>query len=357
MRLLELRCRDFRCLKDVRLTPAPGINVVRGLNGHGKTSLVEALLFAATSKSHRTSAEIDLVARGQDGFRVQVRFEGDGREQELEANWWKGVKRFKVNGVPQIRVSDILGKLTVVLFSPEDLVLVKGSAAHRRKFLDMELSQLHQGYLSGLQQYRHVLRQRNELLRRDKVDGDQLDVWDEQLARHGALIVEERSAYVAELSELAAQAYRSITPSEELTISYQPDVTMDESFSDVLRANRDKDIRRQMTVRGPHRDDLYFSFGPHPVRSHGSQGQQKTAALSVRLAEMELVKKRKGEYPVLMLDDVLSELDERRSRELFSAIPEGVQCLLTTTETTMSETLKRRGCKLFQLEEGRLIGH
>lgn len=351
MYLQELHCHGFRCLTDVRFTPERGLNVIRGRNAQGKTSLLESILFAATSKSHRTSTETDLAAHGGDAFRIALHVEHADRRVALEVNWWQGEKRVKVNGVPQARMSDTLGKVRVVLFSPEDIALVKGSASTRRKFLDMELSQLSPVYLAALQQYRQVLRQRNELLRATKADDGLLDAWDQQLIKHGQVLIRERAAFTEELGEFAARAYTTIAHEEELRLRYRPD-TLAENLEKALQEARPADLRRKQTSRGPHRDEIEFVIAGKPVRSHASQGQQKSAALAVKLAELELVKERTGEYPILMLDEVLAELDAARAEHLFDAINDEVQCLLTTTE--MHTVTGAATAANFMIENGEL---
>ena len=351
MYLQELHCHGFRCLTDVRFTPERGLNVIRGRNAQGKTSLLESILFAATSKSHRTSTETDLVAHGSDGFRIALHVERADRQVVLEVNSWQGEKRVKVNGVPQSRMSETLGKVRVVLFSPEDIALVKGSASIRRKFLDMELSQLSPVYLGALQQYRQVLRQRNELLRASKADDGQLDAWDQQLIKHGRVIIQERAAFTKELGEFAAKAYTAIAREEELRLHYRPD-TLAEDLEVALQEARTVDLRRKQTSHGPHRDEIEFEIAGKPVRSHASQGQQKSAALAVKLAELELVKERTDEYPILMLDEVLAELDADRAEHLFDAIDDEVQCLLTTTD--LNHATGATTATNFRIEHGEL---
>ena len=352
MHLIQFVCTGFRLLAGVRFEPSPGINVIVGDNAQGKTSLLEAILFSATARSHRTNAETELVGHGESWFQLRAHAARHDREVTLELNWWKGVKRFKVNGVLQTRVSDILGKLNVVLFSPEDVVLVKGSGANRRRFLDMELSQISPTYLNALQQYRQALRQRNELLRRESPDPELLDPWDAQLAQHGVVLTQEREDFVRDLSRRAAEAYGHIAAGERLSLTYQADVPAAESLGAVLEKTRCSDVRRGATTRGPHRDELLIDIGGRPARNFGSQGQQKTAALALRIAELELVRERTGEYPVLMLDEVLSELDERRSRLLFDAIDPLVQCLITTATVTKHPALLGREDAVYRIERG-----
>lgn len=332
MRLRILECHHFRCLSEVRFEPEPGLNVIRGDNGQGKTSVLEALLYVATSKSHRTNVEGDLVQFNKERFHIGAIVNRKDREVSLEANWRLGVKRFRVNGVPQTRVSDILGRINVVLFSPEDVELVKGGASARRQFLDMEISQIYPAYLAALQQYRQALRQRNELLRNAVPDLDLLEVWDVQLCEQGATLIRGRDDFIRSLSNAASRAYASIAGPESLTLAYRPDVRQPEELPAVLTKARSSDFRQRQTQRGPHRDDLEILIDGRPARSHSSQGQQKTAALALKLAELDLITTGTRESPILMLDEVLAELDGSRADRLFRTIGPDVQCVMTTTE-------------------------
>lgn len=354
MHLTQLQCEHFRGLEALCFQPVPGTNVIRGENAQGKTSLLEALLFLTTSKSHRTTAESDLVRHGGDDFHIRGRVVRADRAVEMEAHWWKGNKRFKVNGLALQRVSDVLGKVNVVFFSPEDTALVQGAAAQRRRFLDMALSQLSPEYLHALQQYRQVLRQRNELLRNSNLDPAHLDAWDEQLAEQGETLMRERSTFLEQLAAHAADAYREIAAMEKLELAYRPDVKTVAPLLKALQAARRADLKQGVTTRGPHRDDFEFLIEGVAARNFGSQGQQKTAALTVKLAELRLARERTGEYPVLMLDDVVSELDASRSRRLFEALTRDIQCLVTTTDLTPQNGLFGRDCAEFLIKGGRL---
>jgi len=354
MYLARLTCQSFRCLEDTDFRPGPAINVVRGGNAQGKTSLLESVLFAATARSHRTSVERELVRHGAEGFRLHAWVRRSDRDISIEVAWHHGVKRFRVNGVAQTRVSDVLGKLNVVLFSPEDIALVKGAASCRRHFLDLSLSQVDAVYLNALQRYRQALRQRNELLRSRQPDAALLEVWDAQLAEHGGVLIRARSALLEELSGLAAPTHAHIATGEALRLEYRPDVCSQAAFLDSLGRNRDADIRQRVTTRGPHRDDFLFLIAERPAKSFASQGQQRTAALALKLAELELVKHRTGEYPVLLLDEVFSELDTRRAGSLFSVVDKGVQCLVTTTGLSPAIEMSKTTCASFVISGGRL---
>ncbi len=334
MELVRLICGDFRCLEAVDFRAEPGMNVIRGDNAQGKTSLLEALFYVVTSRSHRTSTEAELARHGCAGFRIEAQVHRVDRDVALEVTWWKGAKRVKVNGVAQNRVSDILGKAHVVLFSPEDTILVRGSASHRRKFLDMTLSQLSPAYLTALQQYRRSLRQRNETLRSDgcPVDPQLVEAWSVPLAEHGATLMKYRNDFVKQLGAHAERSYGELTRGESLEAAYSPDIQPDDVFLDVLKQTFVSDVKRGVTTRGPHRDDFELTIAGSPARNYASQGQQKSAALSLRWAELAVIAEEIGDYPILLLDDVLSELDESRSQRLFNALDDDVQCLLTTTK-------------------------
>lgn len=352
MHLIELTCEHFRCLTGLRFMPGPALNIIRGDNAQGKTSVLEALLYAATSKSHRTSVESELVQRSETLFRVTARVQRRERETRTEITWSHGAKRIQVNGVNQTRVSDLLGKINVVFFSPEDAELVRGSASHRRTFLDMELSQLHASYLHALQRYRHAMRQRNELLRAPQPDESLLDPWDAQLAEYGAVLIRERRGFVAQLAPLANDAYRAIADGEEMQIVYRPDVKDDTTLRETLGAARKSDLRQSLTTRGPHRDDIEIVVADKAARQFASQGQQKTAGLAIKLAELELMRARTGEYPILLLDDVFAELDSRRSRQALTTIPGPVQCIITTTDNALPNEVEQRNPAIFAIREG-----
>lgn len=352
MYITRISCNGFRCLHDVDLSLSPTINLICGENAQGKTSLLEAVLFATTTKSHRTTNESDLVDHRGDGFQIRIDVERSDRSLHMESNYFRGAKRYKVNGIAQTRLSEILGKVNTVFFSPEDISLIKGSGSLRRKFLDMELSQLHAPYLNALQQYRQVLKQRNELLRTHTADASLFEIWEEQLVQHGVILVEKRTEFVEELTPLAIEAYKRIAGIEPFAFSYLPDVATGEDFTRILKESRNTDLRRKVTTRGPHRDDIEFFIDGQPARSKASQGQQKSAALALKLAELEWVRERIGEYPVLMLDEVIAELDPVRSAHLFDAIPDEVQCLITTTQPNLSELLGNKAVRLFEIKGG-----
>ena len=337
MRVRNLHCKNFRGLADTAFEPAPGINVLRGKNAQGKTSVLEAIVYAATAKSPRTNNEAEIVRHGEEDFHIRLEAAREERQLVLEAHWWRGAKRVKVNGVAQTRLSDVLGRLHVVLFTPEDLDLVKGGAGGRRRFLDMTLAPLYPSYLSALQQYRQVLRQRNEVLRAARLDVDLVAVWDSQLVQYGLEVMRHRRLFVEEMAESVRRAYQRIAGDEAVALEYEPDIRKDDEYLATLEKMRQSDFKRKVTSRGPHRDDLELLVQDHPARSHGSQGQQKSLTIALKLAGMEIIRNHAGSWPVLLLDEVLSELDEDRARRMVDAVPDDAQCIMTTTRLTAAD--------------------
>lgn len=354
MHLTALHTRCFRGLAKTFFEPETGINIIYGANAQGKTSVLEAVLYAATTRSHRTTTDAELAQHGHSEFHVTAKAAANGCPISIEAHWWKGAKRFKVNGLAQPRLSDVLGRLCATFFAPEDIALVKGAASNRRLFLDMELSQLSPPYLRALQQYRQALRQRNELLRKHDCDADMLAVWEVQLAVQGKVLIDERTEAVTELSAIAADFYGRLIEDEPLSLEYQPDISDADAIEETLKKTRTSDIQRKNTSRGPHRDELDIQISGKSARSYGSQGQQKSAALVLKLAEVEFMHRRLGEYPVVLLDEAPAELDADRAQRLLTAVPDEAQTIITTAQPIEMLPVSREKATLFHIEGGRL---
>jgi len=328
--------KNFRNFSNLRLDLRQGVNILCGPNAQGKTNFLEALYFGATGRSRRTSFEKELISFHAQESYMQLAVEKHGVTDRIDVHLRKdGPKGFAINGTPIRRLGDLFGALLVVMFSPEDLQLVKNGPAERRRFYDMELCQLSQVYYYNIQQYYKVLKQRNALLKRlqknrDASLADSLSSWDEQLAAYGGKIIRHRMAFTEKISAFANQIHQSMTDGkEQLTVLYKPNTTAEE-FSDKLRRNAERDMLLGATSVGIHKDDAAFQINDLDARVFGSQGQQRTVSLSLKLAEIELIKEDKAETPVLLLDDVFSELDASRQACLLSSIA-GVQTILTCT--------------------------
>ena len=339
MRINRAKLNHFRNYTGCEFEPCPGVNVLLGDNGQGKTNLLEALYLCCTGRSHRTRQDRELIRWDADFASVQVQAEKNDGSHEVEVILpAMGKRRIRIAGREAARSGELMGHVTGVLFSPEDLRTVKDGPAERRRMIDMTLAQLRPAYYYALQRYNRALKQRNEALRACAVNPSlavTLDMWDEQLAGAGAELMRHRRAYIEKLSVAAEETYAEIADGrEKLSVRYQPSVSAGDdvrSNMDALFAARETDVRRLTTSVGAHRDEVLLTVNGREVRSFGSQGQQRTAALSLRLSELTVMKDEMGEWPVLMLDDVMSELDPGRRRQLIARL-EGIQTIVTCTD-------------------------
>ncbi|MDO4493321.1 MAG: DNA replication/repair protein RecF [Clostridia bacterium] len=339
MRVKELRLMNYRNYASLRLEPDEGLCVLTGENAAGKTNVIEALFLAALGRSHRTAHDQELIKSGTPGGSVRVVLETRGGTREIAIRLQdKDTKRISVDGTALSRSGELMGCLNVVLFAPEDLSLVKGGAGERRRFMDMEISQIRPAYYYLLQQYNTALKQRNALLKEaELMRPGMLDPWNEQLAHLGARVTAAREEFVAELGEIARTTHFSISGGKELLeVGYESSIpetggaSPEERMLNKLNENLERDIFRGHTSVGPHRDDLRLILDGTDARVYGSQGQQRTVALSLKLSDMEVIKRTRGEMPVLLLDDVFSELDRNRQEMLLKTV-EGAQTFVTCT--------------------------
>ncbi len=343
MRATRLQLTNFRNYQRADVSPCPGITVFHGQNAQGKTALLEAIYLCCTGRSHRTSRDRELLRwdEPKSGITLDV-LRQDGTHQIDIVLSSIAKKQVRINNALTSRTGELMGHANGVLFSPEDLRMVKDGPAERRRFLDMELSQIRPAYYYALQRYHRALQQRGAVLRdaaaRPSILAT-LDEWDHQLARAGAEIIEHRRRFIDKLHQSASAIHSGITgEAEQLQVRYeqslQTDATGDalaEAFQCALATARQVDLRRQTTTVGPHRDDLNLLINGVDARAYGSQGQQRTVALSLKLSELHVMHDLTGEWPILMLDDVMSELDPTRRRHLFTHL-DGVQTLVTCTD-------------------------
>ncbi len=345
MRLTHLTLRNYRSYAKVDTDFSPQINVLIGENAQGKTNLLESVYVLALARSHRTNNDKELIRFGADFAKVTGTVARTTGSHQLELVISKLGKKARYNKIEQPRLSTYIGHFNVVLFAPEDLAIVKGSPANRRRFIDMEFGQMSVKYLQVLSEYRTALRQRNAYLKQLKYhqakDMVLLDVLSDQLAAAGAEIVARRSQLLQQMAEFAATIHSDITKGrEQLTFQYQSQVPEAargdatqayQAMGELLTKHQARELEQGTTLVGPHRDDVAFIVNGKNVANFGSQGQQRTTALAVKLAEIDLMKAQTGEYPVLLLDDVLSELDDDRQTHLLKTIQNKVQTFLTTT--------------------------
>ncbi len=367
MRVTSLHLYNFRNYPRLEVRFAAGPNLFVGRNAEGKTNILEALFFLATTRSHRTSHDQELITWGQESLVARAVLQRAAGPSTVELQLQERRKRARLNGAAQNRLLDFVGQLKAVLFSPEDLQLLKGSPQLRRRFLDLQLGQTSRPYLHHLQEYTRSLSHRNALLRREPAPtAGELEVWDEQLAQHGAQLLARRADAVEALREQAVHYHREVTSGrEELQVSYQPGLpgwqpAAEEGAAarhlaaELLRRRR-QDLARRTTLVGPHRDDIALHLNGRDARLYASQGQQRSAVLALKLAELHYITRVSGEPPVLLLDDVTSELDLERRRFLLQVVPSAAQLFMTATETTDLDPGWLRGANVFGVQAGRLF--
>lgn len=337
MILESLNLHQFRNYESLNIHFHPKLNIFLGNNGQGKTNLLEAIYMLAVAKSHRASKDREVIMFDEEESYINGQIQTSRQTFPLSIGISKAGKRAKVNHLEVAKLSAFIGHLNVVLFAPEDLNIVKGSPQVRRKFLNVECGQISKVYLNALSQYQKLLTQKNHYLKQRNVDRMMLDVLNSQLSEFASLIISKRQSFIQMIEKYAALIHSDISnQKEELTIDYNSNIKIDDSedlqttIKAVFDSNTEKEIERMQTLVGPHRDDITFFINGRNVGTYGSQGQQRTTALSIKLAEIELIYQETGEYPILLLDDVLSELDESRQSMLLSTIKNRVQTFVTT---------------------------
>ncbi|MCB4951065.1 DNA replication/repair protein RecF [Streptococcus mutans] len=357
----KINLKHYRNYTAIESEFSQSLNVFVGQNAQGKTNFLEAIYFLSLTRSHRTRSDKELIQFGQKELNVSGLLNRVNGKIPLEINLSNKGRTTKINYLKQPKLSDYIGTMTVVLFAPEDLQLIKGSPSLRRKFIDIDLGQIKPIYLSDLSNYNHVLKQRNAYLKSEKkVDTDFLFVLDEQLVDYGSKVIEHRLDFIQNLTKEADKYHFSISNQQEhLKISYLSSVKFDhkknirDNFLNLLQKNRQGDIFKKNTSVGPHRDDLAF-FINQMNASFGSQGQHRSLILSLKLAEIELIKTVTGDYPILLLDDVMSELDNYRQIKLLEGIKDNVQTFITTTSLKHLQQLPKK-LKLFTINQGKVI--
>lgn len=363
MYIKEIKLTHFRNYKDLYLSFDTNLNIIYGDNAQGKTNILEAIYMCATSKSHRTSISKEMIELGFDEGHIQLVIVSDQQEIIIDVHLnQSGKKNIAINKLSIKKLEELLGCLHVIMFSPEDLNLIKSGPSQRRRFIDIELSQLNGVYYHYLHQFHKLLKQRNALLKqcqksftKDLRDQniEQLDMWDIQFVQYGIKVIEMRELFIYELNEIYKKRHFDISGgTEQMNLGYEKNIKV-EDFELKLKKAQEKDIKFGSTSVGPHRDDLLFDLNGIDLRKYGSQGQQRTAALSLKLSEIELVIKNNETQPILLLDDVLSELDKHRQTYLMENL-DGIQTLLTCTGVEDFITSNENKKKFFRVSKGEI---
>jgi len=358
MIIKSIELSNFRNYENLEIHFDHGTNILYGDNAQGKTNILEAAFLSGTTKSHKGSKDKEVIRFGCEEAHIRTVVEKNEKEYQIDMHLkTRGSKGVAINKLPIKKASELFGILNIVFFSPEDLNIIKNGPAERRRFLDSELCQLDKLYLSDLTKYNKILNQRNKLLkdiyfRPDLIET--LPVWDAQLLDTGKRIIKRRKIFIEELNEIIGQIHSNISGGkEQLILKYEPNID-DIFFEDELLKAKNKDLKLCQTTVGPHRDDMLFSVNDIDIRKFGSQGQQRTSALSLKLAEIEIVKKSIHNTPVLLLDDVLSELDSNRQNYLLNSISD-IQTIITCTG--LEEFVRNRFHinKVFQVINGEVF--
>ncbi len=334
MKINSLKLKNFRNYDFLNLEFDKATNIFYGDNAQGKTNILESLYLVGTTKSHRGTKDRDMIEFNHDEAHIETVVEKKGINYQIDMHLKKNSpKGIAINKMPIRKASELFGIVNIVFFSPEDLNIIKNGPAERRRFIDLELSQLDKVYLSNLANYNRIVNQRNHLLKEIGFQSgvmETLEIWEMQLVDYGNKIIERRQKFVEEMNEIISNIHKKLTGDREhLQLIYEPS-NGNLSLEKALEKNRERDMRIKSTSVGPHRDDICFMVGDLDIRKFGSQGQQRTAALSLKLSEIELVKRAINDTPILLLDDVLSELDKHRQNYLLDSIND-IQTLITCT--------------------------
>lgn len=350
---------NYRNYKNLNLSFGKNINIFIGDNAQGKTNILEAIYYCAFAKSHRTSKDKELVNWNKEIAHLGLSISKRRLDKNIEINILKnGKKEIIVNSIKIKKIGELFGIFNVVMFSPEDLKIIKESPGIRRRFLDMEICQFDNKYYYNLVKYNKVLSERNIILKNRNLNIDMLDVYDRQLASYGKYILEMRIRYIDKINFYGNKIHKDITmQKEDINFEYYSTIKnlddIENNFYELLVKNRKKDIEKGITSIGPHRDDFLVYINGIEIKSYGSQGQQRTAVLSMKFSSLRIIKDVTSEYPVLLLDDVLSELDFSRKKYILSSIKD-IQTIITCTGISDINEYLDSDYKIYKVKDGEI---
>lgn len=362
MYIKNIELKNFRNYKELKLKFNKNLNIIFGKNAQGKTNLIEAIFLSSIGRSFRTFHESEMIGFDGNNLYVKVNAEKEFTNTNIEINIIGNRKKIiKKDGKLVRKTSELMRNIIIVIFSPEDLKIVKEDPEKRRKFIDRELTQIKPAYYNCLSNYKRTLFQRNSYLKEEKIDEEMLKLWDEQLINYGSKVIHMRKAFIDKISLYSGRIHNNITNGiEKLEIKYSPNINFIENieeqkifFRNKIESCRNNDIRVRSTTIGPHKDDIKFFVNGIDVRNFGSQGQQRTCALSLKLAELDFIKEETGEKGILLLDDVMSELDKFRRDYLIKTLQEN-QLFITTTEIDEKVLEKYPDSLIIEIENGNI---
>ncbi|NLD19727.1 MAG: DNA replication/repair protein RecF [Clostridiales bacterium] len=362
MYIKSIELNNFRNYENIRVSFNNKINIFLGNNAQGKTNLLEGIYLNAMARSFKTTKDKELIRFGQEYCKIKTSVIVDDDEQitEIVINS-EGKKAVKIDGVKIKKTSELLERVLIIIFSPEDLKIVKDEPEKRRKFIDRELCQIKTGYYNDISNYKKVLKQRNTYLKENVIENSVLDIWDYELAKYGSRIIWIRKKFIKKIDKISREIHDKISGGREnLSLKYEANIKpskspeeMEADFYEILKESRGDDIRNKNTGRGPHKDDMKISADQIDLRKFGSQGQQRTAALSIKLSEIKLIEDETGENPILLLDDVLSELDNDRQRYLLNSLGKN-QMFITTADISGNVIKSIAEGKVYKIVSGEI---
>lgn len=363
----KISLKNFRNYQSLDIEIGEGVNIFYGQNAQGKTNILESIYMSSTGKSHRTQKDTELIRWNNDEARIKIDFQKENDEKSVEIYLNRNIKKqIKMNGVKLNRIGELIGNLNTVIFSPDHMKIVKEGPVERRRFMDIILSQVKPGYYYNLVQYLKVLEQRNKLLdeaRNNRSILKTMDIWNDQLSGFGTKIIMTRNDFVDRINDIAAETHNRISNGKESlkllynsSVEYQNSSESDikNSFLNALDKSINKDIKRGATHKGPHRDDILFYINGTEVKTYSSQGQQRTVLLSLKISELKYIEDETEELPILLLDDVFSELDTERQKYLVDFIKE-IQTIITCTDVEYLEKLKLGSSMIYNVVNGMVI--
>ena len=356
MIIKRIELENYRNYENLELDLSDSVNIFFGDNAQGKTNILESVFVACTTKSHKRSKDNEIIRFGCEDSHIRLIICKNDIDYKIDMHLRRQGRKFvAINSSPIKKASDLLGIANIIFFSPEDLNIIKEGPAERRRFIDMELCQLSRLYLDNIAKYNKCLNQRNKLLKNLEFEHSEsvLEAWDEQLVFYGRKVIEERKKFIEDIDEIIRNIHYSLTGNRErLEVKYENNVE-EEYYRINLKNSLSKDIRFGSTSVGPHRDDIGFVLDGTDIRKYGSQGQQRTAALSLKLSEIELIRSKTNDSPILLLDDVLSELDEKRQNYLLNSIG-NIQTLITCTGIEEFVKSRLNIDKAYSVKEGKV---
>lgn len=372
MILKKIVLENYRNYNSENIELNKGVNLILGENAQGKTNFLEAVYYLATGRTFRNNKDVEIINWEKDYFRIQTELLKDNTDRKFIIDIYcdrKGNKQIKINGIKLNKISELFGYLQVIIFSPDDLKIIKGGPGERRKYIDLEICQLISGYYNILTNYYRVLQQRNNMLkeiRNNKTNKQLIEIWNEQLINYGSKIIKNRIDFLKKLVPLARKIQKEITlDKENLDITYNSLLVnkssielkeIENNFFNIIKNNQEQEIKKGITLFGPHRDDIIFYINNKELKTYGSQGQQRTVILSLKLAELKLFFYNSDNYPLLLLDDVMSELDDKRRDFLIKLIKNNnIQTIITgANNELMDQNIKEE--EIYNVEKGKICG-